>query len=54
MTAESNDIGQQRRTFSLELMRSVPQGLIETAGSTFAMYVAITFFDVPVWIALCV
>ncbi len=45
---ESSDIGQQRRTFLLELLRSVPQGFIETSGTTFAMYVAIRFFDVPV------
>ncbi|MFK7909706.1 MAG: MFS transporter [Akkermansiaceae bacterium] len=51
---ESGDIGQQRRTFGLELLRSVPQGLIETAGSTFAMYVAVTIFDVPVWMKMVI
>lgn len=54
MTGESGDIGQQRRTFCLELVRSVPQGLIETAGSTFAMYVAVTLFDVPVWMRMAI
>lgn len=51
---ESRDIGQQRRTFVLELVRSVPQGLIETAGSTFAMYVAVTVFDVPTWMKMAI
>lgn len=51
---DSADIGQQRRTFSLELVRSVPQGLIETAGSTFAMYVAVTVFDAPVWMKMAI
>lgn len=45
---DSADIGQQRRTFLWEMVRSVPQGLIETSGTTFAMYVAIRVFDVPV------
>ena len=51
---ESNEINQQGRTFSLELVRSVPQGLIETAGSTFAMYVAVTIFDVPTWMRMVI
>lgn len=51
---ESGDIGQQRRTFGLELVRSVPQGLIETASSTFAMYVAVTIFEVPVWMKMAI
>ena len=46
--SESASIDQQRRTFLLEMLRSVPQGFIETAGTTFAMYVAIRVFDVPV------
>ncbi|MCP5537330.1 MAG: MFS transporter [Akkermansiaceae bacterium] len=54
MTGESNDIGQQQRTFGLELVRSVPQGFIETAGSTFAMYVAITVFGAPVWMKMVI
>jgi len=45
---ESGDIGQQRRTFLLEMLRSVPQGFLETSGTTFAMYVAIRIYDVPV------
>ena len=45
---ESADIGQQKRTFLLELLRSVPQGFLETSGTTFGMYVAIRVFDVPV------
>ncbi len=45
---DSADIGQQKRTFLLELLRSIPQGVIETSGTTFAMYVAIRVFDVPV------
>ncbi|MBT8037727.1 MAG: MFS transporter [Verrucomicrobiae bacterium] len=51
---ESADIGQQRRTFGLELIRSVPQGLIETAGTTFAMYVAIRVFGAPVWMKMTI
>ena len=46
--SESASIDQQKRTFLLEMLRSVPQGFIETAGTTFAMYVAIRVFDVPV------
>ncbi len=51
---ESEDIGQQGRTFRLELIRAVPQGLIETAGSTFAMYVAIRVFGAPVWMKMMI
>ncbi len=51
---ESDDIGQQGRTFRLELLRSVPQGFIETAGSTFAMYVAIRVFGAPVWVKMVI
>ncbi len=54
MMNESEDIGQQRRTFGLELIRSVPQGFIETAGSTFAMYVAIRVFGAPVWMKMVI
>ena len=54
MTGESADIGQQKRTFGLELIRAVPQGFIETAGSTFAMYVAITVFGAPVWMKMVI
>lgn len=51
---ESKEIGQQGRTFGLELLRSVPQGFIETAGSTFAMYVAIRVFGAPVWMKMVI
>ncbi len=51
---ESEDIGQQKRSFALELIRAVPQGFIETAGSTFAMYVAITVFGAPVWMKMVI
>lgn len=51
---DSADISQQRRTFGLDLVRSVPQGLIETAGSTFAMYVAVTVYDAPVWMKMVI
>ena len=39
------DFSQQRRTFRLELLRSVPQGLIFTAFATFSIYIAIREFD---------
>ncbi|BDS07187.1 hypothetical protein NT6N_22270 [Oceaniferula spumae] len=51
---DSADIGQQRRTFLWEMVRSVPQGFIETSGTTFAMYVAIAVFDVPVWMKMAI
>lgn len=51
---ESEDIGQQRRTFVLELMRSIPQGILETLGLTFAMYVAIRVFGAPVWMKVAI
>lgn len=51
---ESNDIEQQRRTFVLDLIRSIPQGIIETLGLTFAMYVAIRIFDAPVWMKVAI
>lgn len=54
MTGESSDIGQQKRTFGLELVRSIPQGFIETAGSTFAMYIAIRVFGAPVWMKMVI
>lgn len=41
------DFSQQRRTFRLEMLRSVPQGLIFTVFATFAVYVAIRVFDLP-------
>ena len=39
------DFSQQRRTFRLELLRSVPQGVIVTAFATYAVFVAIRVFD---------
>lgn len=51
---DSADIGQRRRTFLWEMVRSVPQGFIETSGTTFAMYVAIAVFDVPVWMKMMI
>lgn len=41
------DFSQQRRTFRLEMLRSVPAGFISTAFTTFAVYVAIRFLDLP-------
>jgi len=43
------DFSQQRRTFRLELLRSVPQGFVETAGTTYAVFVAIRIFQLPSW-----
>lgn len=51
---ESEDIKHQGRTFALELVRSVPQGFIETSGTTFAMFIAIQVFDVPVWMKMAI
>ena len=34
-----------RRTFRLELLRSVPAGVIETVGTTFAVFLAVSVFD---------
>ncbi|MEP4077682.1 hypothetical protein [Haloferula sp.] len=50
-SAESaaEDYTQQPRTFRLELARSMPQGFIETAFSTFAVFIAIRIFDLPPW-----
>ncbi len=41
------DFNQQRRTFTLELLRAVPNGVVETAGTTFAVFIAIQVFDLP-------
>ena len=54
MMIQSEDIGQQRRTFTLELIRSIPQGVLETLGTTFAMYVAIRIFGAPVWMKVAI
>lgn len=43
------DFTQQGRTFRIEALRSLPQGFVETAGTTYAMYVAIRVFDLPPW-----
>lgn len=43
------DFSQQRRTFRLELLRSFPQGFVETAMATFAVFVAIRIFELPAW-----
>ncbi len=43
------DFSQQRRTFRLELVRSVPTGLITTAFMTFAIFIAIREFNLPSW-----
>lgn len=34
-----------RRTFRLELLRSIPAGIIETVGTTFAVFLAVSVFD---------
>ena len=47
--AVAEDYSQQSRTFRLELARSLPQGFIETAFSTFAIFIAIRVFDLPPW-----
>lgn len=44
------DFSQQRRTFRLELLRSLPQGFVETAMTTFAVFVAIRIFGLPPWV----
>ncbi|NWK55710.1 MFS transporter [Verrucomicrobiaceae bacterium N1E253] len=54
MMEESNEIRHQGKTFALELVRSVPQGFVETSGTTFAMYVAIQVFEVPVWMKMSI
>lgn len=34
-----------RRTFCLELLRSIPAGVVETVGTTFAVFLAVSIFD---------
>jgi len=51
---ESDEIRHQGHTFAWELVRSVPQGFIETSGTTFAMFIAIQVFDVPVWMKMSI
>ena len=41
----SLESGWNRRTFRLELLRSVPAGVIETVGTTFAVFLAVSVFD---------
>jgi len=43
------DFAQQRRTFRLELLRSLPQGFVETAVTSYVIYVAIRDFELPSW-----
>lgn len=51
---ESDEIRNQGRTFTFEMLRSIPQGFIETSGTTFAMFIAIQVFDVPVWMKMSI
>lgn len=44
-----HDPSQQWRTFRLDLIRSVPEGLLTTAFTTFAVYVAIRYLNLPPW-----
>lgn len=39
------DDGWNRRTFRLELLRSLPAGVVETVGTTFAVFLAVSIFD---------
>ena len=43
------DFSQQRRTFALEGLRSLPLGFVETAATTYAVFVAIRIFELPAW-----
>jgi MFS family permease len=45
--AGNEDFGQQQRTFRLELARALPNGFVETASTTFVLFVAIRIFDLP-------
>ncbi|MEM9237922.1 MAG: MFS transporter, partial [Verrucomicrobiota bacterium] len=45
----AEDYSQQDRTFRLELARSVPQGFVETAFTTFIIFIAIRSFDLNGW-----
>jgi len=51
---ESDEIKNQGRTFALELVRSIPQGFIETSSTTFAMFIAIQVFEVPDWMKMAI
>ncbi|MGJ8642543.1 MAG: hypothetical protein ACSHX9_03970 [Luteolibacter sp.] len=41
------DFDQQGRTFRLEILRALPAGFIDTAATTFALFIAIRVFDLP-------
>lgn len=41
------DFDQQGRTFRLEILRAIPAGFIDTAATTFALFIAIRVFDLP-------
>jgi MFS family permease len=41
------DFGQQGRTFRLEILRALPAGFLDTAATTFALFIAIRVFDLP-------
>lgn len=41
----NQDDGWNRRTFRLELLRSLPAGVVETVGTTFAVFLAVSIFD---------
>lgn len=43
------DFSQRKATFQLELLRAVPQGIVESALATFALFVAIRTFDLAAW-----
>ncbi|MFC7337551.1 MFS transporter [Haloferula chungangensis] len=45
----AEDYSQQPRTFRLELARALPMGFVETAFSTFAVFIAIRIFELPTW-----
>ena len=41
------DFDQQGRTFRLEILRALPAGFIDTAATTFALFIAIRVFELP-------
>ena len=45
----AEDYSQQSRTFRLEVTRAIPMGFVETAFGTFAIFIAIRVFDLPIW-----
>lgn len=46
-TPGQEDFDQRGRTFRLEVLRAVPAGFVDTATSTFALFIAIRIFDLP-------